>query len=159
WTAPPAATPWRWPRRSSPACVGTPGRATGPDRAGRTPCRRRSARSSASPRARRRDLSIVHVSRGLAGGRGPIGHDGFHPDSLPRRSPPAMKFLLRPALFLSPLVLLTPARADEPADVQFTRDVRPILAGRCFKCHGPDLKKGGLDLQTAAGATKLLTSG
>jgi hypothetical protein len=70
-----------------------------------------------------------------------------------------MKVPVRSVVFLSSVVLLSPARADEPADVQFTRDVRPILAGRCFKCHGPDLKKGGLDLQTAAGATKLLTSG
>ncbi|MCS7159798.1 MAG: DUF1549 domain-containing protein, partial [Gemmatales bacterium] len=28
----------------------------------------------------------------------------------------------------------------------FNWDVRPILSNRCFKCHGPDLQKGDLDL-------------
>src|SRR5262245_25021003 len=44
-------------------------------------------------------------------------------------------------------------------DVHFNRDVRPILAAKCFKCHGPDLKKGGLDLQSFATATKALRTG
>jgi hypothetical protein len=64
---------------------------------------------------------------------------------------------LRPLL----LVLLLPgaARADDKAEVRFNRDVRPILSNRCFKCHGPDLKKGGLDLQSRDGALKTLDSG
>src|SRR5262245_45726763 len=45
------------------------------------------------------------------------------------------------------------------ADVGYLRDVRPILANKCFKCHGPDLKKGGLDLQDRAAALKELKSG
>src|SRR5687767_6828056 len=28
--------------------------------------------------------------------------------------------------------------AGAPQDVRYGRDVRPILADRCFKCHGPD---------------------
>ena len=33
------------------------------------------------------------------------------------------------------------------AEISYNRDVRPILSNRCFKCHGPDLKKGGLNLR------------
>jgi hypothetical protein len=53
-------------------------------------------------------------------------------------------------------VLVSPADARE---VRFNRDIRPILSNRCFKCHGPDLKKGGLDLQTRSSAIKELPTG
>ncbi len=48
-------------------------------------------------------------------------------------------------------LLIAPAFAQE---VSFNRDIRPILSNHCFKCHGPDLKKGGLDLQTRDTALK-----
>jgi hypothetical protein len=32
------------------------------------------------------------------------------------------------------------AEAPLPAVVQFNRDVRPVMANTCFKCHGPDIK-------------------
>src|SRR5262249_19154417 len=52
------------------------------------------------------------------------------------------------ALLLGPILS---ARAD---DVDFSRDVRPILARHCFKCHGPDDKarkaKLRLDVREAA---------
>src|SRR5262249_2102133 len=44
----------------------------------------------------------------------------------------------------------------KPTAIDFNRDIRPILSNRCFKCHGPDLKKAGLDLQTPPAATKQL---
>lgn len=46
-------------------------------------------------------------------------------------------------------------------DVQFNRDVRPILSDRCFSCHGPDSKNNStpLRLDTAAGAAVDLISG
>jgi hypothetical protein len=42
-------------------------------------------------------------------------------------------------------------------DVDFNRDIRPILSNNCYKCHGPDAaeRKGGKDglrLDTPAGA-------
>ena len=44
-------------------------------------------------------------------------------------------------------------------EISFNRDVRPLLSSRCFKCHGQDLKKGGLDLQSSSGARETLRSG
>ena len=45
-------------------------------------------------------------------------------------------------------------------DVDFTRQVRPILSNRCFACHGPDQEKqqGGLRLDEAASAYATLPS-
>jgi hypothetical protein len=74
-----------------------------------------------------------------------------------------MKGLVGPGLVLGLLgsVTLSDAlrAAPPPAEVRFNRDVRPILSNRCFKCHGPDLKKGGLDLQSRATALKPLRKG
>ena len=49
------------------------------------------------------------------------------------------------------------AYCSEPP--RYSRDIRPILSNNCFKCHGPDLKKGNLDLQSFETATKKLPSG
>jgi hypothetical protein len=40
-----------------------------------------------------------------------------------------------------------PAEPKIPAVVKFNRDVRPIMANTCFKCHGPDMKANRANLR------------
>ncbi|MCA9119974.1 MAG: PSD1 domain-containing protein [Planctomycetaceae bacterium] len=50
--------------------------------------------------------------------------------------------------------LLCCAGADAEGDVNFARDVRPLLSNTCFKCHGPDEdgREADLRLDTQEGA-------
>lgn len=55
---------------------------------------------------------------------------------------------------LLPVLLPAPARSEPGAprpapepDIRFGRDVRPILADRCFLCHGPDADARAADLR------------
>lgn len=57
-----------------------------------------------------------------------------------------------PQRFLSALLLVGTsfgsafAQEQESEEVDFGRDVQPILARNCFACHGPDQAEGGLNL-------------
>jgi mono/diheme cytochrome c family protein len=42
--------------------------------------------------------------------------------------------------------------AVSPAKVDFSREIQPILAERCYSCHGPEKHKGGLRLDRKADA-------
>ena len=48
-----------------------------------------------------------------------------------------------------------------PKRPQYNRDVRPILANHCFKCHGPDeqARQAGLRLDQRDAATRCVESG
>lgn len=55
------------------------------------------------------------------------------------------------------ILLLFPSSIRSAENISFNRDVRPLLADRCFSCHGPDSasRKAGLrlDLEEAAKGT------
>ena len=57
--------------------------------------------------------------------------------------------LLAIAIAAGPL----PCRAAE-APVDFARDIQPLLASRCYDCHGPEKAKGGLHLTTLKNALR-----
>ncbi|HRK33229.1 MAG TPA: PSD1 and planctomycete cytochrome C domain-containing protein [Candidatus Hydrogenedentes bacterium] len=53
-----------------------------------------------------------------------------------------MKYAVLAVVFLS---LAAPAQ-DAPTTIDFAKDVQPILAERCYSCHGPEKQKNGLRL-------------
>lgn len=60
---------------------------------------------------------------------------------------------MRKLLVLSALsILILAGRAS--AEVDFTKDVKPILEQTCVRCHGPEKPKGDLRLDTRAGLLK-----
>jgi len=70
-------------------------------------------------------------------------------------SPAAIRFQRRWLLALACYVgMIAPATAEEPGAgaVDFTRDIRPIFAARCYACHGPEKQEGGLRLNVRASA-------
>ncbi len=61
---------------------------------------------------------------------------------------PFVRYLLSCAIFFAP------AAGNAAEKVDFGRDIRPILANHCFKCHGPAVQKGKLRLDDRETATK-----
>ena len=52
-----------------------------------------------------------------------------------------------------------PPSPPAPSKVDFAREVQPILAKRCFSCHGPDKSEAGLRLNNREGVLAELPSG
>ncbi|MFM7932324.1 MAG: c-type cytochrome domain-containing protein, partial [Pirellula sp.] len=47
------------------------------------------------------------------------------------------------------LIVLQQASAQQPElEVRFSQDIQPLLARRCFACHGPDQAEAGLRLNS-----------
>ncbi len=57
-----------------------------------------------------------------------------------------------PAILLALFGMMGQAVAANPVD--YAKDVKPLLAENCYKCHGANMQKGGLRLDTAALALK-----
>ncbi len=60
---------------------------------------------------------------------------------------------------LSLFVVGSLSEATAQDGVDFRRDIQPLLASRCYKCHGPSTAEGGLRLDDRAAALKPAESG
>jgi hypothetical protein len=62
---------------------------------------------------------------------------------------------------IAAVVSILAAANSLAAEIDFNREIRPILSNNCFKCHGPDdnLREAGLRLDKSAAATAELDSG
>jgi hypothetical protein len=62
---------------------------------------------------------------------------------------------------IASLIALLPSLTVVADEIQFNRDVRPILANHCFTCHGPDsaTRKAGLRLDRRESAMQKAESG
>lgn len=67
-----------------------------------------------------------------------------------------MRFAL-PVVFLC-TVAVSQAIGQEPAKVEFARDVQPLLKAHCVKCHGPKVQKNGFRLDRRSDAMRGGTS-
>ena len=58
-------------------------------------------------------------------------------------------------------VFALPAAFADGAQISFNQDIRPVLAGNCYDCHGPDeeSRKAGLRLDQRESAEEVFKNG
>ena len=61
------------------------------------------------------------------------------------------RWLPRRFLILAAATLSVGALSAQEEKVTYDDHVRPLLENKCFSCHNPDKKKGGLELTSYAG--------
>jgi hypothetical protein len=58
---------------------------------------------------------------------------------------------------MTPLLVIVAASltlVNRPADIDYTRDIKPLLAKQCVSCHGAEKPRGALRLDTGAAAIR-----
>ena len=61
-------------------------------------------------------------------------------------APSSFRWLTRRCLILAAGLVATTASAQETEKLTYDDHIRPLLENKCFSCHNPDKKKGGLEL-------------
>lgn len=126
----------------------------------RTVCVNRDFKNSKTER--RQNMSLSQVSKGSRPKiRRPLIQSAAPRTAPTTEIPVGPVYLIRSSryfscvlLWFAALTMAEPAKSDE---IDFNRDIKPILSNRCYFCHGPDEseRQGGLDglrLDTREGA-------
>jgi hypothetical protein len=66
-------------------------------------------------------------------------------------APSSFRWLTRRCLILAVGLVATASSAQENEKLTYDDHIRPLLENKCFSCHNPDKKKGGLELTSYAG--------
>ncbi len=64
---------------------------------------------------------------------------------------PSFRWLNRRCLILAASLAATASWAQENEKLTYDDHIRPLLENKCFSCHNPDKKKGGLELTSYSG--------
>ena len=64
---------------------------------------------------------------------------------------PSFRWLTRRCLILAAGLVSAASWAQENEKLTYDDHIRPMLENKCFSCHNPDKKKGGLELTSYAG--------
>ena len=66
-------------------------------------------------------------------------------------APSSFRWLTRRCLILAAGLVAVASPAQENEKLTYDDHIRPLLENKCFSCHNPDKKKGGLELTSYAG--------